>query len=244
MSSHAVPTGVSGRHERVRAAAAAARRRPRQGHRDCVVAPSARGVAAPARRAAGPVHIGRSGVAGRAAAPAAEADLAAPAAAGPARHDPQVAPRPDRRPPCRGVAAPSPRPTPHAAVNPDPGTAPGTREQQLGISASARRTAHARDHARPVHRLGDPARGRDRPRAPSRRHHLGRLPALPSRSAAGRGLHRDRHAERGANIHFRRHRARQPPGAHPGRHRPPHRGLGDPGRPQWTCTMPGRMCGT
>jgi hypothetical protein len=32
-----------------------------------------------------------------------------------------------------------------------------------GYRESAWRTAHARDHARPVHRLGDPTRGRDRP---------------------------------------------------------------------------------
>src|SRR5437773_3180531 len=124
----------------------AARRRPRQGHRDPVAAPPTRGVAAPTRRATGPVRAGRSGVAGRAAAPAAKADPAAAAAAGPARHGPQLAPRPDRPPPRRAVAAPAARPTPHAAVDPGPGAPPGQREQQLGASAGARRTAHARDH--------------------------------------------------------------------------------------------------
>ena len=37
-----------------------------------------------------------------------------------------------------------------------PGTAVGAGEQQLGIPAGARRTAHARDQGRRVHCLGDP----------------------------------------------------------------------------------------
>src|SRR2546429_7454066 len=92
MPPHAAATGVPGYHEHVCIAATAAWRRPRQGHRDPVVAPPARSVAAPTQRATGPVRAGRSGVAGRATAPAAEADPAAPATAGPARHGPQVAP--------------------------------------------------------------------------------------------------------------------------------------------------------
>jgi hypothetical protein len=38
---------------------------------------------------------------------------------------------------------------------------------QLGVSAGARRTAHARDQGRPVHRLGGPASGRGSTRRPT-----------------------------------------------------------------------------
>ena len=48
----------------------------------------------------------------------------------------------------------------------------------------------------PVHGLGDPARGRDRPGTGPGRHDLGGLPALAGRRAAGRGLHRDGDADR------------------------------------------------
>src|ERR671930_204502 len=54
---------------------------------------------------------------------------------------------------------PLPRPTPHAAVDPSLGAAPGEGEHQWGVSEGAWRTAHARDQGRPVHRLGDPAPG-------------------------------------------------------------------------------------
>src|ERR1044071_3315685 len=84
--------GVSGHHERVRAAATAAGQRPRQGRRNPVVTPPARGTASSARQPAGPVPTSRPGVAGRAAAPAAAPAPAAPAAAGTTRHGPQVAP--------------------------------------------------------------------------------------------------------------------------------------------------------
>src|SRR5215475_4376052 len=47
---HAAATGVPGHHEHVYAAATAARRRPRQGHRDPVLASPTHGVAAPTRR--------------------------------------------------------------------------------------------------------------------------------------------------------------------------------------------------
>src|SRR6266542_3345533 len=118
---------------------------------------------------------------------------------------------------------------PHAALDPGPGTAPGKGERQLGVSEGAWRTAHARDHGRPVHRLGDPARGRDRPGTRPGRPHLGGLPALPSRSAAGRRLHRDRDADRSADVRPDGNRTRQPPDPGPGHHGTPHRRLGRSG---------------
>lgn len=56
-------------------------------------------------------------VAGGAAAPAAVANTAGPAAAGPSRPDPQVAPRPDRRESRGGVPPQAARPTPYPALD-------------------------------------------------------------------------------------------------------------------------------
>src|SRR5262249_5500187 len=63
-------------------------------------------------------------------------------------------------------------------------TGPFVSGNHSWIPTRARRTAHARDHGRPIHRLGGPARGRHRPGTRPGRHHLDGLPALPSRSAA------------------------------------------------------------
>src|SRR5204863_7647735 len=134
MPPHAAATGVPGHHERVHAAATAARRRPRQRHRDPLAAPPTHRAAAPTRRAAGPVRPDRSDVAGHTAAPATKADPTAPAAAGPTRHGPHLAPRPHRAPPRHSIAATAPRPTPHAALDPGPDAAPDQGERQLGVS--------------------------------------------------------------------------------------------------------------
>jgi hypothetical protein len=137
-------------------------RRPRQGPRNPAVAPPARGVAAPTRRAARPVRASRSGVAGRAATPAAtpdaarlrllvrldtilkwHRDLIA------RRHDAGSRPRRRGRPrTLRSIRALVLR---------------LARENGSWGSQSARRTAHTWDPRRPVHRLGDPARGWHRP---------------------------------------------------------------------------------
>jgi hypothetical protein len=71
-----------------------------------------------------------------------------PAVAGQAGHDPQVASHPDRRASRRGIPPQATWPTPDPAIDPRTGAAPGAGEQQLGISASARRDAHARNHRR------------------------------------------------------------------------------------------------
>ena len=54
----------------------------------------------------------------------------------------------------------------------------------LGLPAHPRRTPRPRDQDRRLHRLGDPAAGRDRPGAGAHLYHLGQLPPLPGRRAA------------------------------------------------------------
>src|SRR5947209_8312433 len=66
MPARAAATGLPGDHERVRAVTAAAGQRPEQGRGNPGPATSARGIAPPARRAAGAVRPFGSGVAGRA----------------------------------------------------------------------------------------------------------------------------------------------------------------------------------
>ncbi len=58
------------------------------------------------------------------------------------------------------------------------------------------------------HSLGDPARGRHRPRTRPHRHHLGRRSPHAGPRAAGRGPHRNGHADRGPPVHPRGHRTR------------------------------------
>src|SRR5271166_2505271 len=60
---------------------------------------------------------------------------------------------------------PAPGPAAHRALDPRPGVAAGPRESRVGVSPGARRAAGARGEGRRFHRLGDPARRRDRPGA-------------------------------------------------------------------------------
>jgi len=84
----------------------------------------------------------------------------------------------------------------YPAVDPYPGAAHGAGESRVGLSAGARRTAGARDQGRCAHGMGDPARGRDGHRTRAIGGDLGGLGALAGGGAAGRGCHRDGHAER------------------------------------------------
>lgn len=164
-------------HERVRAAAAAAMQRPRQGHRDPRVEPPDRRAAATTRRPARPAPPRRPGAAGRPATPTAPTLATATTAAGPPGHHPALAPRPARPPPRRRLPTPPTRPPPNAALHPRPGAAAGPGEQQLGLPACAWRTAHPRDQGRRVYCLGDSPRGWCRPLPRPGRRHMGDLPA-------------------------------------------------------------------
>src|ERR1700677_2213631 len=74
-----------------------------------------------------------------------------------------LAPGPAGPPPRGQVPPPTSRPAAHRPLHPPAGPAPGTREPELGLPAHSRRAPRPRHHHRRLHRLGDPARRRDRP---------------------------------------------------------------------------------
>src|SRR5919197_3720009 len=114
-------------------------------------------------------------MAGRAATPNPQTQLAQSAAAGASRHDPALAPRPRRTPPRRGVAAPPAGPAAHRTLDPHPDTAPGGGEPVVGVSTDA------------PHERGNGAMGTDLPPGAARPH-----PDLePTPPAAGTARVRD-----------------------------------------------------
>ena len=162
----------------------------------------------------------------RAAAPAPEGRAQQAALGGAPGYRAPLAPRCDRAPTPPAVPAPAPGPTAERALDPRPGAAAGPRESRVGVSPGARRAAAARGEGRCFHRLGDPARGRDRPGARAQFHHLGRFLAFPGRGPAGLRLLRSGHLVRAAAARARGDRARQPTSQDHGCHRPPHSVLG------------------
>jgi hypothetical protein len=84
-----------------------------------------------------------------------------------------LAPRHGRAPARPPVQAPAPRPAADRPLDPPPGAAPGPRESRVGVPPGTRRAAGARDKGRRFHRLGDPARGRDRPGSRAQLRHVG-----------------------------------------------------------------------
>jgi len=173
---------------------------------------------------------GDRGVPGGPAAPAASRRPASAAAAGAPRHGIALAPRPGRPPPPGRLPTQAPGPAADRAFRPRPGAAPGSGESQLGLPASARRTAGAWGEGGRVHRMGDLEGGRDRPAARAGFQHLGRLPPFPGRRPAGMRLPGNGHPDRSADVRVRGDRAHQPPDPDPGRHRAPDRILGGAGR--------------
>src|SRR4051794_5224405 len=137
-------------------------------------------------QAADRVRPSRSGLAGRAATPTPPIQPAPTAPAGTARHDPALAPRPVCSPPRDGITATPAGPATYAPIDPRAGVAPGRGEPLVGLSAGARGTAHLGSKSRRIHGLGNPARGRRRPRPGAGRHHLVAVPAVAGRRIAGR----------------------------------------------------------
>ena len=151
-----------------------------------------------------------------------------------------------RAPARPAVPARAPGSAADRALDPGPGAAAGPRESRVGVSPGARRAAGARGEGRGFHRLGDPARWRDRPGARVQLRHVGRFPALPGRGPAGLRLLRGGHPVQGAAIRARGDRARQPQNQDPGCHRAPDGSLGDAGGPEprdglGGCRLPGTV---
>jgi hypothetical protein len=129
--------------------------------------------------------------------------------------------RPDRTPTdLRGTHRPHPAPRP--------------REPGMGIHPHPGRTATPRPPRRSLHHPTHPPQLRPGPRIRTKpRHpHLAGVPARPGiRTTRGRHLpHRHRDPETAVRV--LRHGGRNPHRAHPRYHRPPHRRLNHPTRPQ------------
>ena len=128
----AAATGLPERDERVRITAAAAGKRPGQGHRDPGAAPPGHGPAAAARHDPATVIRWRPRVPGRPAAPPPAGRARPVPAAGAAGHGAALAPRPAGPPPCGQVPAPASGPAAHRPLRPPAGAASGPREPVLG----------------------------------------------------------------------------------------------------------------
>jgi hypothetical protein len=118
----------------------------------------------------------RSGVPGRPAAPASEGRARPVPAAGPTRDSAALAPGPAGALPRGQVPPQAPRAAAHRTLHPPAGGAPGSREPVLGLPAHPRRAARPRDQGRCLHRVGDPAAGRDRPGTRADHGHVGQFP--------------------------------------------------------------------
>ena len=180
----AASTCLSGCDERIRVAAAACGERPGQGGGDPGATPPDRGAGAATGQDPAAVLSWRPGVPGRPAAPAPAGRAWPVPAADPARDSAALAPGPAGAPPRVQVPPQASGPTAHRPLHPPARTAPGRGESRLGLPAHPRRTPRPRDQDRRLHRLGDPAAGRDRPGAGAHLYHLGQLPPLPGRRAA------------------------------------------------------------
>ena len=229
----AASTGLPRRDQHARAAAAAADERPGQGRRDPRAAAPDHGPRTATARREGPVHPGRPGLARRPAAPATPRRTAQPAAAGPPGDRAALAPRPDRPPARPDLPA-------HARSG---GHEPSGRSAGWCCAWPAR-TAPG-DTA--VSTANCSSWGSRSPPPPSGR--SSRTPAIdpaPERTSStwATFLRSQAHAIIAADffetttltgattVRPGGHRARHPPGPDPRRHRPPDRGLGDPGRPE------------
>ena len=177
----AASTGLPRCDERVRVTAAASGERPGQGRGDPGATPPDHGAGAATGHDPAAVLPGRPGVPGRPAAPPPTGRAWPVPAAGPARDSAALAPGPAGAPPRGQVPPQAPGPAAHRPLHPPAGAAPGTGESLLGLPPHPRRTARARHQDRRLHRVGDPAAGRDRPGARAHLHHLGQLPPLPGR---------------------------------------------------------------
>jgi len=105
-------------------------------------------------------------------------------------------------------------------------------EPRMGAPAGARRAGQARPTDRRLHRLADPARRRDRPRAPPKRPDLEAVPDRPG-TRHSRGRLRPRgHRAAPARLRADRHRARHPPRPLGRHHREPRWLMDDAGSPQ------------
>ena len=157
------------------------------------------------------------------------------------RHDVASACWSPRRRSCAGTANSPPaagpptrptRPTRHPRRRPRPGPASGEREPHLGLPARARRTRQPRLPDRRLHRLENPQRRRDRPRTSPSRTDLGAVPQGTSARDPRLRPVSSRHDHPASALRVLCHRARHPPGAHPGRHRTPDWCLAHPTGPQ------------
>ena len=104
-------------------------------------------------------------------------------------------------------------------------------QSELGTSARARRARQARPPDRGLDGLADPARGRDRPRAPPHGPDLAAVPDRPGPRHPRRRLRPRGHRAPAAPLRPDRHRARHPPRPPGRRHRQPGRRADNTGGP-------------
>lgn len=120
MIGRAAATGLPGRDERVRDAAAVADERSGQGRGDTRVAPPGHGAGTPTRQGKGAVHPERPDVPGGTAAPAAARRAPSAAAAGAPGHGAALAPGPAGTPPCHPVPSEASGAAANRALRPGP----------------------------------------------------------------------------------------------------------------------------
>ena len=133
----------------------------------------------------------------------------------------------------------------HPGSDQDTRPAVGRGESAVGAQADPRRTGPTRVSDRSLHGLGDPQRGRHRPRAASLRPHLARVPDRASRGHHRGRLLPHRHRPRQTVVRVGVPRARHPAAAHHRGHRPPDTGLGSaagPGTSPPTWAYASRPC--
>ena len=228
----ATTTGLPRRDQRAGDAAATAHERP-QGRGDPRPAPPDHGRRTATARREGPVHPHRSGLPRRPAAPTPPP----PCRAG---SDCWYAPPPR----CAGTTTRSPGITPAHLIPGVPARRPRrgpstrwyyARPERTGDGATGASTLSCSPWAppspRPPSRRSSPTpastRHPSRPATAGRRSYAPRAEAIPATD-----LCRNGHADRSPHVRPSRHRARHPPGSHPGPDHAPDRDVGHPGRAQ------------
>ena len=197
----AVGSGLSRRHQRFRRVAVVTDERPGQRRGNLGPAPPTRSPTTTAGFEQGQVRPREPGL------PRGTAQTPPPRLTSSAASDRQpghgaaMAPRSDAPTPRQHLPASTNRTPAHGRLDPATGTAPGPGKPELGIPPCSRRAGHPGHQGRRLDHLGDPQRCGLQPRTRAHGHHLGRVPAQPSRRAAGMRLHRNVHIDRPAPIH-------------------------------------------
>ena len=148
----------------------------------------------------------------------------------PSGHDPGLASQAARQD--AGLPrTPPARTSPNHSGDQEAHRPPGDREPELGTPARAGRTGPPRPPSRRLHRVADPARGRDRSRTPPVGPDLAPVPHHPGPGRPGRGLRGRGHRDAATDLRVDHGRARLPPGSSARRDRAPDQVVDHSSRP-------------